>query len=79
MDATKGTVKAVALIIGDNNVRGSLQFVQYPNGSLSLSLSLSLSPLSFLCFFFIDLLIQLVIHFLIRNVISTPKVDNTIQ
>jgi hypothetical protein len=41
MDAAKGTVKAVALIIGNNNVRGSLQFVQYPNGSLSLSLPLA--------------------------------------
>lgn len=41
MEAAKGSVKAVALIIGDNNVRGSLQFVQYTNGSLSLSLSLA--------------------------------------
>ncbi|XP_004489693.1 superoxide dismutase [Cu-Zn] 2 isoform X2 [Cicer arietinum] len=33
MEAAKGSVKAVALIIGDNNVRGSLQFVQYTNGN----------------------------------------------
>lgn len=32
MEAAKVTVKAVALITGDNNVRGSLQFVQHPNG-----------------------------------------------
>lgn len=37
-----GTVKAVALITGDSNVRGSLQFVQDHNG-LSLFLSLALS------------------------------------
>ncbi|PKI77367.1 hypothetical protein CRG98_002312 [Punica granatum] len=28
-----GTIKAVALITGDVNVRGSLQFVQQPNGA----------------------------------------------
>ncbi|OUZ99542.1 Superoxide dismutase [Macleaya cordata] len=33
MAATAGSIKAVALITGgDNNVRGSLQFVQDPNG-----------------------------------------------
>jgi len=39
MEGGKGTVKGVALIIGDNNVRGSLHFLQHPNGSLSLFLS----------------------------------------
>ncbi|GAV78959.1 Sod_Cu domain-containing protein [Cephalotus follicularis] len=29
-DAAKSTVKAVALIIGDNNIRGFIQFVQQP-------------------------------------------------
>ncbi|XWS42683.1 hypothetical protein CRYUN_Cryun16bG0035200 [Craigia yunnanensis] len=29
---SKGTLKAVALIIGDNNVRGSLHFTHIPNG-----------------------------------------------
>ncbi|XVE62569.1 hypothetical protein DITRI_Ditri06bG0128600 [Diplodiscus trichospermus] len=29
---SKGTLRAVALITGDNNVRGSLQFTQFPNG-----------------------------------------------
>ncbi|EOY10584.1 Copper/zinc superoxide dismutase 3 isoform 4 [Theobroma cacao] len=29
---SKGTLKAVALIVGDNNVRGSLHFSQFPNG-----------------------------------------------
>uniref|UniRef100_A0AA96PMZ5 Superoxide dismutase [Cu-Zn] n=1 Tax=Medicago sativa TaxID=3879 RepID=A0AA96PMZ5_MEDSA len=33
MEGGKGTVKGVALIIGDNNVRGSLHFVQDPNGN----------------------------------------------
>jgi len=32
MEAAKGTVKGVAIIIGDNNIRGSLQFLQHPNG-----------------------------------------------
>lgn len=36
MEAAKGTVKAVALLVGDNNVRGSLQFLQNLNGSFSL-------------------------------------------
>uniref|UniRef100_A0A4P2TCA5 Superoxide dismutase [Cu-Zn] n=2 Tax=Kandelia obovata TaxID=413952 RepID=A0A4P2TCA5_KANOB len=31
--AAKGSVKAVALILGDPNVRGSLQFVQDPDGA----------------------------------------------
>jgi len=38
MEGGKGTVKGVALIIGDNNVKGSLHFVQHPNGSFSFSL-----------------------------------------
>ncbi|XP_022718879.1 superoxide dismutase [Cu-Zn] 2 isoform X2 [Durio zibethinus] len=29
---SKGTLKAVALIIGDSNVRGFLHFTQFPNG-----------------------------------------------
>ncbi|CAL5185551.1 unnamed protein product [Lathyrus oleraceus] len=33
MEAAKGTVKAVALLVGDNNVRGSIQFLQYLNGN----------------------------------------------
>uniref|UniRef100_I1MNV0 Superoxide dismutase [Cu-Zn] n=1 Tax=Glycine max TaxID=3847 RepID=I1MNV0_SOYBN len=33
MEAAKGTVKGVAIIIGDNNIRGSLQFLQHPNGT----------------------------------------------
>lgn len=37
---SKGTLKAVALIVGDNNVRGSLHFSQFPNGFFSLSLLL---------------------------------------
>jgi len=47
MEGGKGTVKGVALIIRDNNVRGSLHFVQDPNGSFSLSsyILVSLLPL----------------------------------
>ncbi|BAU01927.1 hypothetical protein VIGAN_11129000 [Vigna angularis var. angularis] len=33
MKAANGNPKGVALIIGDNNVRGSLQFLQHPNGT----------------------------------------------
>uniref|UniRef100_A0A2P2JAW8 Superoxide dismutase [Cu-Zn] n=1 Tax=Rhizophora mucronata TaxID=61149 RepID=A0A2P2JAW8_RHIMU len=31
--AAKGSVKAVSLILGDSNVRGSVQFVQDPDGA----------------------------------------------
>ncbi|CAL0299231.1 unnamed protein product [Lupinus luteus] len=45
MEAAKATVKAVAIIIGDNNVRGSLQFLQHPNGTTHVSGSITgLSP-----------------------------------
>ncbi|OIV90068.1 hypothetical protein TanjilG_01522 [Lupinus angustifolius] len=45
MEAAKATVKAVAIIIGDNNVRGSLQFLQHPNGTTHVSGSIKgLSP-----------------------------------
>ncbi|XP_054789656.1 superoxide dismutase [Cu-Zn] 2 isoform X1 [Prosopis cineraria] len=33
MEAAKVTVKAVALIAGDNSIRGALQFVQHPDGT----------------------------------------------
>ncbi|XP_027358209.1 superoxide dismutase [Cu-Zn] 2 [Abrus precatorius] len=33
METGKGTLKAVALIVGDNNIRGSLHFVHHPNGT----------------------------------------------
>jgi len=54
MKAANGTPKGVALIVGDNNVRGSLQFLQHPNG---LFLSSSLSVCTIYSFRNVELLI----------------------
>ncbi|XP_016180558.2 superoxide dismutase [Cu-Zn] 2 isoform X1 [Arachis ipaensis] len=37
METGKGTVKAVALIVGDNNVKGSIHFLHQSNGTTHVS------------------------------------------
>ncbi|MED6169642.1 hypothetical protein PIB30_023195 [Stylosanthes scabra] len=46
MESGKGSVKAVALIIGDNNIKGSLQFLQQSNVAGSTHVSGRITGLS---------------------------------
>jgi len=71
MKAANGTPKGVALIIGDNNVRGSLQFLQHPNG-LFLSSCLSV------CTIYSDRNVELLIALLHCDCVGTTHVTGRI-